>query len=193
LRRSARSAFQRRLEFPNRSVARAADRIQRQTGSRFAASAHDLEPAIAAVEALRDRRRRLRRADHPKSAVCSVRSSGHYSDRRARGQGRWAGRALYILFGTPWPKRPLLQSVLTAMRGSGTILVITVLLGLLAAVGWFAWSGLAGPGEPMPPEGYVALALGALIAALAGIGLMALGFYSSRRGYDEPPHFRRDY
>jgi hypothetical protein len=79
------------------------------------------------------------------------------------------------------------------MRGSGTILMITVLLGLLAAVGWFAWSGLAGPAEPMPSKGYVALALGALIAAPVGIGLMALAFYSSRRGYDEPPHFRRDH
>jgi hypothetical protein len=82
---------------------------------------------------------------------------------------------------------------LTTMRGSGTILIITVLLGLLAAVGWFAWAGLAGPGEPMPSEGYVALALGALTAVLVGIGLMALLFYSSRRGYDEPPHFHNDH
>jgi hypothetical protein len=67
------------------------------------------------------------------------------------------------------------------MRGSGTILVITILLGLLAAVGWFAWAGLAGPGEPMPSEDYVVLALGALIAVLVGIGLMALVFYSGRR------------
>jgi hypothetical protein len=71
---------------------------------------------------------------------------------------------------------------LTAMRSSGTILVITILLALLAAVAWFAWAGLASPGEPMPSEGYVALALGALTAVLVGIGLMALVFYSSRRG-----------
>jgi len=75
------------------------------------------------------------------------------------------------------------------VRSIGTILVITILLGLLAAVGWFAWAGIAAPGEPMPTEGYVALALGAFTAALVGLGLMTLVFYSSRRGYDEPPHF----
>jgi len=75
------------------------------------------------------------------------------------------------------------------VRSISTILVITILLGLLAAVGWFAWAGIAAPGEPMPTEGYVALALGAFTAALVGLGLMTLVFYSSRRGYDEPPHF----
>ena len=36
------------------------------------------------------------------------------------------------------------------MRSVGTILVITILLGLLAAVGWFAFAGITAPGEPMP-------------------------------------------
>ena len=43
------------------------------------------------------------------------------------------------------------------MRSVGTILVITILLGLLAAVGWFAFAGITAPGEPMPSAGYVAL------------------------------------
>jgi hypothetical protein len=79
----------------------------------------------------------------------------------------------------------------TAVR-TGTILIVTILLGLLTAVGLFAWAGLAGPGEPMPTEGYVALALGALATVLVGLGLMGLVFYSSRQGYDEPPHFHED-
>ncbi|MCS3899923.1 hypothetical protein M2171_009056 [Bradyrhizobium japonicum USDA 38] len=45
-------------------------------------------------------------------------------------------------------------------------------------------------GEPIPTEGYVALALGAGFAIAVGVGLMMLLFFSSRRGYDEPPHFR---
>lgn len=45
-------------------------------------------------------------------------------------------------------------------------------------------------GEPIPTEGYVALALGAGLSVLVGIGLMTLLFFSSRRGYDDPPHFR---
>jgi hypothetical protein len=79
------------------------------------------------------------------------------------------------------------------VRVGGTILIVTILLGLLAAVALFAWAGLAEPGEPMPSEGYVALALGALAAVLVGIGLMGLVFYSNRRGYDEPPHFHEDH
>ena len=34
--------------------------------------------------------------------------------------------------------------------------------------------------------GWVAMALGALVTLALGIGLMALVFISSRRGYDEP-------
>jgi hypothetical protein len=78
------------------------------------------------------------------------------------------------------------------MRSISTILVMTILLGLLAAVGWFAWAGIAAPGEPMPTEGYVALALGAFTAVLVGMGLMTLIFYSSHSGYDEPPRFPED-
>jgi hypothetical protein len=80
----------------------------------------------------------------------------------------------------------------TPIRYVGTILVVAVLLGLLAAVGWFAFTGITLPGEPMPSEGYLALALGALTAVLVGVGLMSLLFYSSRRGYDEPPRFHKD-
>ncbi|MBR1178542.1 hypothetical protein JQ617_31570 [Bradyrhizobium sp. KB893862 SZCCT0404] len=70
-----------------------------------------------------------------------------------------------------------------------TLLVI-FLLGMLAAVGYFAYSAMTVEGEPIPTEGYVALALGAAFSVVVGIGLMVLLFFSSRRGYDEPPHFR---
>jgi hypothetical protein len=39
--------------------------------------------------------------------------------------------------------------------------------------------------------GWIALGLGVLIALALGIGLMALVFFSSRRGYDEPDSDRR--
>jgi hypothetical protein len=52
--RSARSAFQRRLQFPDRRILRPADSVERKAGARLTAFAHDLEPAVAAVEALRD-------------------------------------------------------------------------------------------------------------------------------------------
>ncbi|OKO87165.1 hypothetical protein [Bradyrhizobium sp. AS23.2] len=69
-------------------------------------------------------------------------------------------------------------------------LLIIVLMGMLAAAGYFAYAAMTVEGEPIPTEGYVALALGAGFSALVGIGLMMLLFFSSRRGYDEPPHFK---
>ncbi len=64
------------------------------------------------------------------------------------------------------------------------------LLGMLVAVGYFAHSAVAVGGDPTPTEGYVALALGAGFSVVIGIGLMMLLILSSRRGYDEPPHFK---
>jgi len=69
-------------------------------------------------------------------------------------------------------------------------LLLIILLGMLVAVGYFAYSAISVSGEPMPTEGYVALALGAGFTVVVGIGLMMLLFLSSRRGYDEPPHFK---
>lgn len=71
-----------------------------------------------------------------------------------------------------------------------TVLLLTSLFALLAAVGWFAYSELTAAHSPMPVKGYIALAIGMIMSLLAGVGLMVLLFYSSRRGYDEPPRFR---
>lgn len=62
--------------------------------------------------------------------------------------------------------------------------VIPLLL-LLALAFWFAgtsWMHLHGD---IPPFGWLAIAAGAALALLVGGGLMALVFYSSRRGYDD--------
>jgi hypothetical protein len=71
----------------------------------------------------------------------------------------------------------------------GKIAVIAPLFAILAAATWFAaraWTAVTGPA--MPVNGYVAMALGIVFSLLIGCGLMALLFYSSRHGYDEPPH-----
>ena len=75
---------------------------------------------------------------------------------------------------------------------AGPIAIIVALLLILAAALAYAYSGLTAPGEPMPIEGWIALSLGAVFSLIVGIGLMALLFYSSRRGYDEPSQFRTD-
>lgn len=69
-------------------------------------------------------------------------------------------------------------------------LLIIILVGMLTSVGYFAYSAMTIEGEPIPTEGYVALVLGAGFSIVVGVGLMVLLFFSSRHGYDEPPHFR---
>jgi hypothetical protein len=74
---------------------------------------------------------------------------------------------------------------------AGSFILLTTLLALLAGAGWLAYARLPAAGEDMPPDYFVALIAGAAVAVSIGVGLMALSFYSSRRGYDEPPRFRR--
>jgi hypothetical protein len=70
--------------------------------------------------------------------------------------------------------------------GSWTILIVLLVLlaGTLVVV-YVGWS--LAKGTDVPPSGYVAMALGVLASLAVGFGLMALIFYSSRKGYDEPP------
>jgi hypothetical protein len=70
--------------------------------------------------------------------------------------------------------------------GSWAILIVLLLLfaaSLVIAV--FGWS--LGSGTAVPASGYLALALGVVFSLAVGLGLMGLVFYSSRKGYDEPP------
>lgn len=70
--------------------------------------------------------------------------------------------------------------------GIGTWAVLIVLLLLLAAGGVLGYLGWTSSDNSVPESGYVALALGVLFSLAVGVGLMALLFYSSRAGYDEP-------
>jgi hypothetical protein len=42
---------------------------------------------------------------------------------------------------------------------------------------------------PMDVHGWIALTLGVFFSFVVGFGLMGLMFYSSRKGYDEPPTY----
>jgi hypothetical protein len=73
----------------------------------------------------------------------------------------------------------------------GIAALVAALFAMLAAAAWFAagaWTRIDAP--PMPATGYIAMALGVVFSLIIGCGLMALVFYSSRHGYDEPfrPH-----
>ncbi len=70
------------------------------------------------------------------------------------------------------------------------VALAAALFALLAAALWYAASIFFVQGPPMPTSSYIAMALGIVLSLLIGCGLMALLFYSSRHGYDEP--FRVD-
>jgi membrane protein DedA with SNARE-associated domain len=57
-----------------------------------------------------------------------------------------------------------------------------VATGFVIYLGWTLANG-----TDVPSSGYAAMVLGVIISLAVGFGLMALVFYSSRKGYDEPP------
>jgi mannitol-specific phosphotransferase system IIBC component len=80
------------------------------------------------------------------------------------------------------------QLLATARLGAGSWAVVVVLLLLLAGTAVIVYQGWTlANGADVPASGYVAMALGVVISLGVGFGLMALIFYSSRKGYDEPP------
>ncbi len=65
-------------------------------------------------------------------------------------------------------------------------LVIAILIAFLAGAVYVGYRGWTGGGDvDMPASAYVALALGVIFSLLIGCGLMALVFYSHRKGYDD--------
>ena len=70
----------------------------------------------------------------------------------------------------------------------GAIAITVSLLAILAATIWWAWQGwVAHSDVQMSIHGYIAMGLGVFFSLVIGFGLMALTFYSSRRGYDDLP------
>jgi hypothetical protein len=65
-----------------------------------------------------------------------------------------------------------------------------VLLALLAATLWWAIYAWTSVDVEMSIHEYIAMILGIVFSLVIGCGLMALMFYSSRHGYDEPPDCR---
>ena len=71
----------------------------------------------------------------------------------------------------------------------GTWAVVSVLSAFLVAASIIGYLGWTSTDTDVPTSGYVAMALGVIFSVVVGVGLMALIFYSSRKGYDEPPVF----
>jgi hypothetical protein len=69
-----------------------------------------------------------------------------------------------------------------------TALIIILLLAVLAGAVFVGHYGWVSAGDvTMPAWGWLMMGLGIFFTLLVGGGLMALVFYSSRAGFDEPP------
>lgn len=70
--------------------------------------------------------------------------------------------------------------------GAGTAVVALILIGLLAAcsaVAAYLWFSLEG--VEISTHGWIAMTAGIVLSLIIGGGLMALVFFSARRGYDD--------
>jgi hypothetical protein len=71
----------------------------------------------------------------------------------------------------------------------GAWILIGAMLAILAGAIYTAYQGWNAHGAIETPASLdAALILGAIFTLIVGCGLMALVFYSSRKGYDEPSH-----
>jgi hypothetical protein len=82
--------------------------------------------------------------------------------------------------------RPGLEVSSSHRNSLGGWLVVTVLMLLLIASAVIGYLGWTVGNADVPASGYVAMAFGVVFSLAFGVGLMALVFYSSRKGYDEP-------
>ena len=79
------------------------------------------------------------------------------------------------------------MKILSGNRTVQTVLVIILLLAILAGAVFVGHYGWVSAGDVvMPAWGWLMMGLGILFTLLVGGGLMALVFYSSRAGFDEP-------
>lgn len=66
-------------------------------------------------------------------------------------------------------------------------LIIAAAIAAVLGTMWMASQAMnLSPGTEMSVDGYAAMIAGVVLTILVGVVLMALVFYSSRRGYDEP-------
>jgi len=87
------------------------------------------------------------------------------------------------------------QLVTHVVRMSKIGIAVAALLAAAAmAVAYSAWKAMAD--VTMSPSGYIAMILGAVAAFAIGGGLMALLFWSNRKGFDDAagarPRFQQD-
>ncbi|HXJ02995.1 MAG TPA: hypothetical protein VNH44_17380 [Micropepsaceae bacterium] len=69
--------------------------------------------------------------------------------------------------------------------GAGSWIAIAAMGVLLGAAIWFSFWGWSLTDAKIDTNGYIALVLGVVLSMVLGGGLMALLFWSHRKGYDQ--------
>ena len=72
----------------------------------------------------------------------------------------------------------------SAPLGVGGWIAVVALVGVLGASVWFAFYGWNLTDAKVSTSGMISLALGVVISMVLGGGLMALVFWSNKKGYD---------
>jgi TRAP-type C4-dicarboxylate transport system permease small subunit len=80
--------------------------------------------------------------------------------------------------------KPSVHGPKRAPLGPGGWLAIIVLICILVASVWFAFYGWNLTEGQVSRQGMIALVLGVVFSMLLGGGLMALVFWSNKKGYD---------
>jgi hypothetical protein len=82
--------------------------------------------------------------------------------------------------GRPWlslmQHRSFAPNLAAVVVAAAVVLIVGVVVAIL-------WAGIGD--SDITPAGWIAMGLGVIITLALGVGLMALVFISSRRGYDE--------
>jgi len=80
--------------------------------------------------------------------------------------------------------KPSVHESKRAGLGVAGWLAIAAMVIVLGAAIWFMFYGWNLTNAQISTQGYIALTLGIVLSALVGGGLMALLFWSNRKGYD---------
>jgi hypothetical protein len=79
------------------------------------------------------------------------------------------------------------QSALGMLGGISTTAIVTLVLCMVFGIVGIYFATTINSDIPLSGSGSVAMIIGVTFSLICGVGLMALIFFSSRNGFDEPP------
>ena len=84
------------------------------------------------------------------------------------------------------------QSALAMLGGLSTKAIVTLVVCIGLGIAGIYYATTINSDIPLSGSGSAALIIGVVFTLILGVGLMALIFFSSRNGFDEPPGVQSD-